>query len=175
LQAVEAIRQEVADLNIRIKADIRTEVSPGYKFNDWELKGVPVRIEVGPRDVQNATVVLARRDQPGKAGKQTITRAALRQALPALLEQIQANLLLKARQFRDANTFDVKTYDELKEAVAKGFARGWWAGSSEDEQRIQEETKATLRCLPLEQPGGSGTCLYTGKPANRIAIFGRSY
>jgi len=175
LQAVEAIRQEVADLSIRVKADIRTEVSPGYKFNDWELKGVPVRIEVGPRDVQNATVVLARRDQPGKAGKQTITRAALRQTLPALLEQIQANLLLKARQFRDANTFDVKTYDELKEAVAKGFARGWWAGSSEDEQRIQEETKATLRCLPLEQPGGSGTCLYTGKPANRIAIFGRSY
>ena len=89
--------------------------------------------------------------------------------------QIQANLLAKATQFRDANTFDVSTYDELKEAVSKGFARGWWAGSGDDEKRIQEETKATLRCLPLEQPGGSGTCLLTGKPASKIAIFGRSY
>jgi prolyl-tRNA synthetase len=175
LGAIDSIQKEVADLGVRVKVDTRDNLSPGYKFNDWELKGVPVRMEVGPRDVQNNTVVLARRDRPGKEGKQFVGRAALKQALPELLVQIQANLLAKATQFRDANTFDVSNYDELREAVGKGFARGWWAGNGDDEKRIQEETKATLRCLPLEQPGGSGVCLLTGRPASKIAIFGRSY
>jgi prolyl-tRNA synthetase len=175
MAAVDSIQQELIDLNVRVKVDKRSEMSPGFKFNDWELKGVPVRMEVGPRDVQNNTVVLARRDRPGREGKQFVTRDTLKQALPALLIDIQASLLARATQFRDANTFDVTSYDQLKEAVSKGFARGWWAGTSEDEKRIQEETKATLRCLPLQQPGGSGVCFYTGKPADRIAIFGRSY
>ncbi len=173
--AVESIQKELTDLNIRIKVDLRDQVSPGFKFNDWELKGVPVRLEVGPRDVQNNTVVLARRDQRGKAGKIFVARDELKTALPTLLVDIQASLLAKATQFRNDNTFDIKSYDELKEAVGKGFARGWWAGSSEDEKRIQEDTKATLRCFPLDQPGGSGTCFLTGKAASKIAIFGRSY
>ena len=173
--AVQSIEKELIDLNIRIKVDLRDQVSPGFKFNDWELKGVPVRLEVGPRDVQNNTVVLARRDQRGKAGKVFVSRDDLKTALPALLVDIQASLLAKATQFRNDSTFDVKSYDELKEAVGKGFARGWWAGSSEDEKRIQEETKATLRCIPLDQPGGSGVCFLTGKPASKVAIFGKSY
>jgi prolyl-tRNA synthetase len=175
LEAAESIYRELLDLGVRTKLDNREQLSPGFKFNHWELKGVPVRIEIGPRDVQNNTVVLARRDQRGKEGKQFIARDQLKQALPALLTAIQANLLAKAIQFREANTMNVTNEAEFKAAISKGFARVWWAGSSEDEKRIQEETKATLRCIPLEQPGGQGVCFYTGKPANQIAIFARSY
>lgn len=175
LEAAENTFREVQAMGIRAKLDSREQVSPGFKFNDWELKGVPVRLEIGPRDVQNNTLVLARRDQRGKEGKQFIARDTLAQALPALLDQIQAGLLTKATQFREANTFAATRYGEFKEAISKGFARVWWAGTSEDEERIQTETKATLRCLPLTQPGGSGTCFYTGRPATQIAIFGRSY
>ena len=91
------------------------------------------------------------------------------------LDEVQAALLERARQFRDENTHDVDNYDDFKEVVKTSFARVWWAGSDEDEQRVQEETKATLRCFPLEQPEGSGTCFYTGKPANQVAIFARGY
>ncbi len=175
LGVANAIRDELIDLNVRVKVDSREQYSPGYKFNEWEQKGVPVRVEIGPRDVQNNTVVVARRDQRGKEGKQSIVRATLGPHLLALLSDIQRNLLAKATDFRDSKTYDVKSYDELKQAVTQGFARGWWAGSNEDEKRIQEETKATLRCLPLEQPGRSGTCFYTGKMADRVAIFARSY
>ena len=175
LSAAASVQQELTDLNIRVKLDSREGVSPGFKFNDWEMRGVPVRIEIGPRDVQNNSVVAARRDMPGKEGKQFIGRDNLKLAIPDLLLQVQASMLAKATQFRDANTIDVSSYDELKEAVVKGFARAWWAGSAEDEKRIQDETRATLRCFPLEQPGGSGRCVLTGKPADRIALFGRSY
>jgi prolyl-tRNA synthetase len=175
MAAVESIQAELSDKNIRVKVDAREQLSPGFKFNDWELKGVPVRMEIGPRDVQNNTVVLARRDRPGKEGKQFVAREGLGQTLADLLVEIQASLLQKATDFRNANTTDVRSYDELKQAISTGFARGWWAGSSEDEQRIQEETKATLRCIPLEQPDGGGVCFLTGKPATKQAIFARAY
>jgi prolyl-tRNA synthetase len=175
LAAVDSIFQELSDLGIRAKVDLREQLSPGFKFNDWELKGVPMRIEIGPRDVQNRTLVLARRDQRGREGKQSISRDQLSATAPELLRQIQAALLAKATQFRDEHTLAPTNYDEFKAAISSGFARVWWAGSSEDERRIQEETKATLRCLPLEQPGGEGVCFYSGQPASRVAIFGRSY
>jgi prolyl-tRNA synthetase len=175
LAAADSVFQELSDLGIRAKVDLREQLSPGFKFNDWELKGVPMRIELGPRDVQNRTLVLARRDQRGREGKQSISRDQLAATAPELLRQIQAALLAKATQFRDEHTLAATNYDEFKAAISTGFARVWWAGSSEDERRIQEETKATLRCLPLEQPGGEGVCFYTGQPANKIAIFGRSY
>jgi prolyl-tRNA synthetase len=175
MKAVESIQRELMDKNVRIKVDTREHLSPGFKFNDWELKGVPVRMEIGPRDVQNDTVVMARRDRPGKEGKHFVSRAGIAQTLADLLVEIQANLLQKATDFREANTTDVRSYDELKQAINTGFARGWWAGSNEDEKRIQEETKATLRCLPLEQPDGGGVCFLTGKRAERVAIFARSY
>jgi prolyl-tRNA synthetase len=95
--------------------------------------------------------------------------------VPAWLDEIQSNLLAKATKFLDENIVDVHTYDEFKQAVTTGFARGWWAGTSDDEKQIQEETKATLRCLPFEQPDGSGRCFYTGKPATQLAIFARAY
>lgn len=175
LQAAAALHQELQAAGIRTKLDDRDNLTPGFKFNDWELKGVPVRVEIGPRDVQNGTVMLARRDQPGKEGKRSAARTGAVAEIGALLQEIQGNLLAKATQFRDSRTTDVTSYAELKQAINTGFARGWWAGNSEDETRIQEETKATLRCIPLDQPGGAGVCFYTGKPATQLAIFGRSY
>lgn len=175
MDEVASIQQALVDQGIRIKVDAREHLSPGFRFNDWELKGVPVRMEIGQREVQDNTVVLARRDRPGKQGKLLCSRDALTQTLVGLLEEVQASLLQKARDFREANTADVRSYDELQEAVKSGFARGWWAGSSEDEKRIQEETKATLRCIPFEQPNDSNICFYTGKPASKQAIFARAY
>jgi prolyl-tRNA synthetase len=175
LAAAESIHQELNELGIRSKIDRREQLSPGFKFNDWELKGVPMRIEIGPRDVQNKALVLARRDQRGREGKQSIARDQLSAVAPDLLRQIHTALLNKATRFRDENTFEPANYDEFKEAVGKGFARVWWAGSSADEKRIQEETRATLRCIPLDQPGGSDVCFFTGEQASQIAIFGRSY
>jgi len=175
LEAAAAIKQELAAHNLRAKLDDRDNLTPGFKFNEWELKGVPVRIEIGPRDLQNNTVMVGRRDIPGKEGKQITPRAGLAQRIEDLLAEIQANLLDRATRFRDERTIDVTSYDQLKDAIDTGFARGWWAGDRADEERIQAETKATIRCIPLDQPGGSGTCIYTGKPATKVAIFGRSY
>ncbi len=159
----------------RVKLDSRSEVTPGFKFNDWEMRGVPLRIEIGPRDVTNRQVMLARRDIPGREGKTSASWDGLETTVAEMLTTIQQAIYQKALDFRERHTWDVKTYDEFKEAVENGFARAWWAGDAEDEARIKEETKATVRCIPLEQPGGSGVCFYTGKPATEIAIFGKAY
>ncbi|HRA68134.1 MAG TPA: His/Gly/Thr/Pro-type tRNA ligase C-terminal domain-containing protein, partial [Caldilinea sp.] len=173
--AAAAIKQELIAQNLRVKLDDRDNLTPGFKFNEWELKGVPVRIEIGPRDLQSGTVMVGRRDIPGREGKQISPRAGLAQRIDDLLAEIQANLLARATQARDERITDVTSYEQLKEAINTGFARGWWAGACDDEEHIQAETKATLRCIPLEQPDGDGTCFYTGKPATKVAIFGRSY
>lgn len=173
LAAVEEIRRLLPDL--RLKIDDREEQTPGFKFNDWELRGVPLRIEIGPKDVEKRQVVLARRDVPGREGKSFVPLAELATHVPALLETIQANMLQRARDFLQANTLEVADYDSFKEAVARGFVRVWWAGDSDDEAQIKAETKATIRCIPFEQPGGSGRCFYTGREATEIAIFARAY
>ncbi|MFO7635203.1 MAG: His/Gly/Thr/Pro-type tRNA ligase C-terminal domain-containing protein, partial [Caldilinea sp.] len=175
LGAAAAIKQELVAQNVRVKLDDRDNVTPGYKFNEWELKGVPVRIEIGPRDLQNDTVMVGRRDIPGKGGKQLMARAGLAQQVKEVLAAIHQNLLARATRARDERTIEVTSYGQLKDAIESGFARGWWAGDSADEAHIQAETKATLRCIPLEQPGGAGTCFFTGKAATQVAIFGRSY
>jgi prolyl-tRNA synthetase len=163
---------------VRIKLDERDEVSAGYKFNDWEMRGVPLRIEIGPRDVQQNAVVLARRDILGKEGR-TFGHpvAGLADAVNDLLADIQANMLRKATEFRDANTRTVKNYDEFKEVLDSqgGFLRVHWAGSAEDEDQIKEETKATIRCFPFEKPEGEGVCFYTGRRTEQVAIFARAY
>ncbi len=160
---------------LRFKVDDRDNYSPGYKFNEWELKGVPVRIEIGPKDVAKETVALARRDIPGKAGKSFVPQAGLTERIEALLEEMQTTLFQRALAFREAHTADVTTYDELKEQVERGFARAFWAGDITDEKRIQEETRATIRCIPLEQPGTAGRCIYTGRETDRQVIFARAY
>ncbi|HRQ40292.1 MAG TPA: proline--tRNA ligase [Chloroflexota bacterium] len=175
LTATHRIQQELSDAGVRVKVDDRENLTPGYKFNDWELRGVPLRLEIGPRDVENNSVALARRDVPGKAGKQFVSQDGLAHTVTALLADIQQAMLDKATRFRDENTHDVTNYGDFKTAVSTGFARVWWAGSDADETRVKEETKATIRCFPLAQPGGEGVCFYTGQPATRQAIFGRAY
>ncbi len=175
LEATERIQQELTDAGIRIKVDDRENLTPGFKFNDWELRGVPARLEIGPRDVEKHSVALARRDRPGREGKQFVSQEGIAHTVADLLVEIQQALLDRATRFRDDNTHDVDNYDDFKTAVSTGFARVWWAGDSADETRVKEETKATIRCFPLDQPGGSGPCFFTGKPADKIAIFGRAY
>ncbi|MFW5696513.1 MAG: proline--tRNA ligase [Phototrophicaceae bacterium] len=175
---METITKLVAALRAagyRVHLDDRDD-SPGFKFNDWEMRGVPVRLEVGPKDVQKGSAVLARRDIPGRDGKQFVDQGAVPAAVGDLLEAVHNNMLQSAADFRDVNTFDVSSYDELRGVIERGgWARGWWSGSDDDERRVKEETGATLRCFPLDQPGGSGRCVYTGQPAQRIAIFGKAY
>jgi prolyl-tRNA synthetase len=175
LASVSRIRRELEAASIRVKVDNRPNLTPGYKFNDWELRGVPIRIEIGPRDIANNSVAIARRDVTGHQGKQFISQAGLADKIKALLEDIHHSLLARATQFRDENTHDVANYEEFKRVIANGFARVWWAGSNEDEARVKEETKATLRCFLLDQTGGSGVCFYTGQPTTHSAIFGRAY
>ncbi|MCU0521871.1 MAG: proline--tRNA ligase [Anaerolineae bacterium] len=174
LAAAERIRARLKGL-VRVEMDRREGYSPGWKFNDWEMRGVPVRIEIGPRDVANQTVMVARRDVPGREGKALLSMAELESQLPLLLEGIQTAIYNKALAFRDSHIIDVNSYDELKEAIETGFARAWWAGSTADETAIKEDCKATVRCIPTDQPGGAGVCIYSGNPATEVAIFGKSY
>ena len=174
LAAAEQLKAAIGD-KARVKIDVRDNLTPGFKFNEWEVKGIPVRIEIGPRDVANQTVVLGRRDRPGKEGKRFVSWAELPDVLPALLEEIQTALYERAKAFRDSHITDVANYAELTAAVETGFARAWWAGSREDEDKIQLELKATIRCIPLEQPGGGGVCVLTGQPATQQVLFARSY
>jgi prolyl-tRNA synthetase len=160
---------------LRFKIDDRDNLSPGFKYNEWELKGVPVRIEVGPKDVEKGSVAIARRDVPGREGKSFVPQDGLTARILALLEEIQQGLFARALRFREEHTADVATYDELKAQIERGFARAYWAGSTEDEKRIQDETRATIRCIPLDQPGTAGTCVYTGKETTQQVIFARAY
>lgn len=175
LAAVEQVKAELLGAGLRVKVDDRDTVSPGFKFNDWEMRGVPLRIEIGPKDVEKGTVALARRDQPGRAGKSIVPQAGVASHVAEALMEIQAALFERALAFRRASTYEPGDYVEFRQAVEKGWARVWWAGSREDEARIKEETKATVRCLPLEQPDGTGRCFYTGRPATQQAIFARAY
>ncbi|MFN8467440.1 MAG: proline--tRNA ligase [Caldilineaceae bacterium] len=175
MEAASGIAHELGDLGVRAKVDMRDHLTPGYKFNDWELRGVPIRIEVGPRDVQSGSLPVARRDRRGKEGKRTMARGSLAHEIPTLLTEIHRTLLQRAADFREAHTRDVAHLEEFREAIAGGFARAAWAGDCNEEERLKEETKATLRCIPFEQPPMPGRCFYTGRPANRVAIFGRAY
>lgn len=174
----ERVRALLEDAGLRVHLDARDEYTPGFKFNDWEMRGVPIRIEIGPRDVEQNAVVVARRDQPGKAGKQFgVPVNEIVEQINALLASIQTNLLQKATDFREANTHSVTSYEQFKEVLNEegGFLRAHWAGNNKDEDRIKEETKATIRCFPLDVPEGEGVCFYTGKKTEQVAIFARAY
>jgi prolyl-tRNA synthetase len=162
---------------VRVELDDAEQKTPGWKFNYWEMKGVPIRVEIGPRDVAQNTVVLARRDMPGKSGKLFgVPMENAGEQVEKLLSEIQLALLQRATDFREAHISDVNNYAELKEVIEAGdWARGWWAGSTDDELRIKEETGATLRCFPFDQPPGEGTCLLTGKPGAEQALFAKAY
>jgi prolyl-tRNA synthetase len=160
---------------LRFKIDDRDQITAGFKFNEWELKGVPVRVEVGPKDVEKSSVAVARRDTPGKAGKSFVPQAGLTEHLERLLADIQQSLFDRALRSREERTADVSTYDELKQQIERGFARAYWAGSSAEEKRIQDEIRATIRCIPLAQPGVAGRCVLTGQETMQQVIFARAY
>ena len=173
MAAVERVSQALSEF--RIKVDDRTEVTPGYKFNDWEMRGVPLRIEIGPKDVEKNSVALARRDVPGRAGKSFIPQEGISSRVAEMLLEIHANLFDKAKQFRDDHIFDPKDYEEFREVVQNGWAFSWWCGNPECEAQIKEDTKATTRCIPLEQPGGIGPCIHCGQPSGEKAYFAKAY
>jgi len=174
LAATETVKAALGD-GVRLKVDDRDEYSPGWKFNEWELRGVPLRIEIGPRDVAQGQVMFARRNRPGRAGKSSVPLAGLAGAVIDALRLIQNEMLQSATEFRDANTRETNDYESFKEAVAQGFARAWWCGRIECEDKVKEETKATTRCIPFDQPGGSGRCVVCGESASEVAIFARAY
>lgn len=175
IEAARQVKAELAGAGIRVKLDEREGVSPGWKFNDWEMRGVPLRIELGPRDVAKQSCVLARRDRPGKEGKTFAPLAGLPQAVERLLGEIHQSLHDRALAFRNANTKEPANFEEFKASVESGFASAFWCSASDCEAKIKEETKATMRCIPLDQPGGSGACIFCGKPATERAIFGKAY
>jgi len=174
MEAVQAVQTQLKDL--RLKVDDREGLTPGFKFNDWELKGVPLRIEIGPKDVQNGTAALSRRDIPGRDGKSFAPMATLESSVPALLQTIQNNLLAKATAFRDSHIFEVSDYDSFKQVVSEqGWAYAWWSDDRDNEARIKEETKATLRVYASDPNPGEGVCFYSGRKTNKKAYFARSY
>ena len=175
MEAVNRIHAELKAANIRVKVDERTEVTPGFKFNDWEMRGVPLRIDIGPKDIAKGTAALARRDKPGREGKSFVPQAGLASTVSLLLSEIQDAMLTRATAFRDNRIHDPKNYDDLKEVVANGWAYSWWCESAECEAKIKEDTKASMRCIPLEQPGGMGKCIVCGKSAAHKVYFARSY
>jgi len=179
MDTVRGIHESLVAAGVRVHIDEREGITPGFKFNDWEMRGVPLRMEIGPRDVQAGTVILARRDAPGRQGKQSVSEDRLIDTVTELLGQIQDNLLDQATQFRDANLHEADSYDELKQIVKDGWALVWHCGTAECENRIKEDTKATSRCFPLDfneqwYPNGKA-CTVCGKPAQGLAYFSRAY
>ncbi|MBA0718935.1 hypothetical protein Golax_006652 [Gossypium laxum] len=240
LDAASSVAETLKNAGLKVKLDDTDQRTPGWKFNFWEMKGVPLRIEIGPRDVSSGSVVISRRDIPGKQGKVfgiSMEPSILEAYVKDRLDEIQSSLLQRAISFRDrcssdrsngscllhgcilvsialgsfnflesfteffelnrihmllctldffalsnaswilcSNIVDVSSYEELKEAISLGkWARGPWSASDADELRIKEETGATIRCFPFEQPQGTKACLMTGKPAEEVAIFAKSY
>ena len=150
-----------------------TNNTPGYKFNEWEMKGVPLRMEVGPRDIKNDKVVLVRRDL---GEKMLLLKQDVLSTVSQLLEKIQSNLFTQAKEFRDVNTHSVSTYDEFCSHMKMGgFVRCGWDGSSKTELKIKEETKATIRCIPFDEKPESLRCIFSGRPAKHEVIFAKAY
>jgi len=161
-----------------VKVDDRDQYQPGFKFNEWELRGVPVRVELGPKDLAQGACVLARRDLPGKEAKQFgVPLAQAPDRIVEMLREMQAALFERARRHRDANTFEVNSYEEFKKKIEEpgGFLLAHWDGTRETEERIAAETKATIRCIPFDRKKEAGKCMVTGKPCEGRFVFARAY
>ena len=174
MAVVERITDEMGKL-LRLHLDDRPELSPGFKFNDWEMRGVPLRIELGPRDVEKGQATLVRRDLPRGRNKSAVSLDKLLPQVQDMLQGIQSNLYEQALCFREEHSSEVTTYDELREAVTQGFAVAYWCGSEDCEAKIKEDTKATIRCIPLQQDGEPGCCVYCDREAAEKAIFARAF
>ncbi|MEO1051237.1 MAG: proline--tRNA ligase [Bacteroidota bacterium] len=170
----EAIKKSLSAQGFSVKFDNRDTHKPGWKFAEYELKGVPIRIAIGPRDLENGTVEVARRDTKEK---QTVNLDALDTLVPQLLEEIQTNLYERAKKFREEKMTKVDSYEQFKEVLdgKGGFVLAHWDGTNETEDRIKEETKATIRCIPLDNEQEEGVCIYSGKPSKQRVVFARAY
>lgn len=167
------MKSKLVAAGITVKIDDRDNLRSGFKFAEWELKGVPVRIAMGPRDLQNVTVEIARRDT---LTKESVSQEGLENRITALLDEIQENIYNKALKFREENTFKVDDYKTFKEKIEEGgFLMCHWDGTSETEEKIKDETKATIRCIPIDAEEEDGFCIYSGKPSKRRVIFARAY
>lgn len=168
------LRAALADF--RVEVDERDGVTPGFKFNEWEMRGVPLRVELGPKDIEKNQVVLARRDTGEKI---FVAQTDLVKRASEILETIQANLLARAKKFREDNTFTVDTWNEFKARTASeggsGFLLAYWCGKASCEKEIQEETKATLRVIPFDQVKEKGKCIKCGDPSEGRVVFAKSY
>jgi prolyl-tRNA synthetase len=159
---------------ISVKFDDRDTQRPGYKFAEWELKGVPVRLAIGPRDIENGTVEIARRDTKEKY---SVSLTHIDKTIEALLDTIQHDIFQKALNYRNDHITPANTYQEFKELLdgKAGFIAAHWDGTPETEEKIKEETKATIRCIPLNNTLEDGVCIYSGKPSTQRVLFARAY
>lgn len=173
-EKVKEITAELRKHNVTVKFDNRDTHKPGFKFAEWELKGVPVRLAIGPRDLENGTVEVARRDTREKKVMRMDTVAV---DVLVLLDEIQKNVYQKALKFRETMTTRVDNFAEFKKVMEEkgGFILAHWDGTKETEAAIKEETKATIRCIPLDAPEETGVCVYSGKPSSRRVLFAQAY
>ncbi|MFN7313854.1 MAG: proline--tRNA ligase [Bacteroidota bacterium] len=173
-EKIEHIQKALKLKGITVKVDSRDNLTPGYKFAEWELKGVPVRMAIGPRDVQNETVEVARRDTKEK---QVMSMVDIENKIEHLLSLIQTNLYQKALDYRTEHTWVANTWDEFIDAIENktGFVSAHWDGTGETEAKIKELTKATIRCIPLNNSQEQGTCVLTGKPSKQRVLFAKAY
>jgi prolyl-tRNA synthetase len=172
--AVNELTVKLKKLKISVKYDDRTTQKPGFKFAEWELKGVPVRIAVGPKDLENGTFEVARRDT---LTKETVSGEGIVTYINDLLEQIQADLFNKALDYRNTHITEVNSFEEFKEVLdgKAGFVSAHWDGTAETEEKIKDLTKATIRCIPLDSKEEAGTCVFTGNPSSKRVLFAKAY
>ncbi len=172
-ERVNPLFEELKANGISVKYDDNDNQRSGWKFAEYELKGVPVRLGIGMRDLENGTVEIARRDNLTKESRPF---DGVAEYIKNLLDEIQVNIYKKALQFREENTFRVDSWDEFQAQIEKGgFILAHWDGTSETEEKIKAETKATIRCIPFDEGEETGACVYTGKPSSRRVIFARAY
>ena len=187
LEAANKLAQSIKDLPLRewlnyepvtVRVDDREQYQPGFKFNEWELKGVPVRVELGPKDLAKGACVLARRDLPGKEAKEMgVPLAQAAKRIGEMLKAMQTALFERARKFRDENTHEIDSYEEFKKRIEEpgGFFLAHWDGTRETEDRIAAETKATIRCIPFNSKKQAGKCMVTGQPSEGRVVFAKAY
>jgi prolyl-tRNA synthetase len=168
------LKKELEDNGISVNYDDRDTHKPGWKFTEYEMKGIPVRLALGPRDIQNNTVEVARRDTLEKA---SLPQENIIHHVKKLLEDIQTNMFTKALKFRNKNIYRTDDYQEFKEIIQNkgGFILAHWDGTTDTENQIKEETKATIRCIPLDAEQESGQCIYTGRPSSQRVLFAKAY
>jgi prolyl-tRNA synthetase len=178
--AADGFAAELLSKGIRVKVDKREKESPGFKYNYWELRGACVRVEIGPRDLDAGTCIVARRDSGEKA---TVALNAVVETCSNLLSEIQSGLFKKAQAFQDANTHRIDTWEEFQKAFegagGGGFVLAHWDGTAETEEAINDATKATIRCIPLTplhpDDAHPGVCVFSGKPSTQRVVFAKAY